>query len=271
MKVVTMATHNERMLDILNQSVSDRGMKLEIFGWGEVWKNYGTKLHLFNQHIQQYNDNEIILFMDAYDTILLANEDEIITKYNQLNSTLSVKKRDLIFSNGSNLMIYPLNKILLQMNSGMFIGRGGKIKELLSRICKEYDLEKEGSCDVILERYKDEYYIDDENELFYNYYFDGCLKDIFTDQLLKNDIIVRNKRLYVRGKVPLAIHFPKNSMNKKIILDLGYNYKEKIDFSCKRLLKDFNGAYLKYVLIVLLKIFIVGIIIYIFYKLINKK
>ena len=84
MKVVTMATHDERMLDILKKSVSNRGMTLNIFGWGGIWENYGTKLHLFNQHIQQYDDNEIILFMDAYDTILLANEEEILSKYNKL-------------------------------------------------------------------------------------------------------------------------------------------------------------------------------------------
>ncbi len=270
MKVVTMATHDERMLDILKKSVSNRGMTLNIFGWGGIWENYGTKLHLFNQHIQQYDDNEIILFMDAYDTILLANEEEILYKYNELNSKLSVNKKDLIFSNGSSLMIFPFNKILLQMNSGLFIGRCGKMKELLGKICKKYDLEQEGSCDVILERYKGEYYIDDDNELFYNYYFDGCLKNIFTKQSMKGGLMVKNKRLYVKDKVPLAIHFPKNSMNKEIILDLGYDYRENIDFSCKRLVKDFNSAYLKYTLIFLVKIIIVIVLIYIVYKIINN-
>ena len=157
------------------------------------------------------------------------------------------------------------------MNSGLFIGRCDKMKELLGKICKEYNLEQEGSCDVILERYKGEYYIDDDNELFYNYYFDGCLKNIFTKQSMKKDLIVSNKRLYVRDKVPLAIHFPKNSMNKRIILELGYDYKEKIDFSCKRLIKDFNSAYLKYTLIFMLKVCLIIALIYIVYKIINKK
>ena len=124
------------------------------------------------------------------------------------------------------------------------------MKRIFNKIANDYNLDNNGSCDVLLEKYRKYIYIDNDYELFYNYYFDGTLQRWLTKQKHKKNIIVKNKKLYINENnqttTPIAIHFPKNSINKKIIKDLGYNYNVKLDQSIGYLLKDYFKHYNEY-------------------------
>lgn len=274
MKVITIATQNERMIDVLKESVINNGLKLDVYGMGRSYKHYGTKFIYIYEALEGIDDEEIVLFMDGFDTILLADEEEILYKYNNRNRYLTYLEKDLIFANGNRLIKNPLvKKCLLDTNSGLFIGKCSKIKRLFGKIMVENDMEVETSCDVILERYKNEFGIDDANILFYNYYFDGGVKSLFTDSRKKNELEVFNKRLYTGTNTkPIAIHFPKNSMNEDIISQLGYVYKiEKSEQGISYLYKDYMNSYFKYTwkyIIILILIIIIFIVI--FKKLIKK-
>lgn len=260
-----MATHSERMLPILKKSAINNNINLEIFGGGKKWKNYGNKLSEIIKYISDIPDNEIIFFVDAYDTLILAPENIILERYNNLNNSIEDKnKKDLIFSNGRNFIKY-MPSLLLEINSGLFIGKSKKMKGVFNNIKNKYTLDNEGSCDVILEDFKDYLYIDNNYELFYNYYFDGFLQRIFTKQENIKNIKVANKKLIIyennKNTYPIAIHFPKNSMNKKLIRQLGYNYTENMENSVNYVLKDYFKHYheyiVKYIILVVLILFII--------------
>lgn len=260
-----MATHNERMLPILKKSAINNNINLEIFGGGKKWKNYGNKLSEIINYISDIPDNEIIFFVDAYDTLILAPENIILERYNNLNNSIKDKnKKDLIFSNGRNFIKY-FPSLLLEINSGLFIGKSKKMKEVFNNIKNKYNLDKEGSCDVILENFKDKLYIDNNYELFYNYYFDGFLQKIFTKQEHIKNINVVDKKLTIKennkNTYPIAIHFPKNSMNKKLISKLGYKYNENMGNTFYYVVKDYFKHYNEYVFkYILLFIFVIFMI-----------
>tara|TARA_B100000927_G_C16111809_1_gene327512 strand:- start:103 stop:468 length:366 start_codon:yes stop_codon:yes gene_type:complete len=121
-----MATHSERMLPVLINSAKKNDINLEIIGQGTKWLNYGNKLTQIIEYIKNINDNEIIFFLDGFDTLIIDNEEEIIKKYNILNKKIKdPKKKDLIFSNGRNFIRFFSN-FLLEINSGLFIGKAKK-------------------------------------------------------------------------------------------------------------------------------------------------
>ena len=272
MRFITMATHSERMLPILLESAKKHDIKLEVFGQGTKWINYGNKLYQLTEYIKNFNDNEIIAFFDAFDSIILTNEEEFIVQYHLYNKKITDEnKKDLVFSNGRNFLKIG-RKILLETNSGLFMGRAQKMKWLFNKISKDYDLNKNGSCDVILERYRKYFTVDNDYELFYNYYFDGKLQKIMTLQKHKKNVIVNNKRVFINEKIktkPLAIHFPKNSMNKEIISELGYEYNVKIDNGICYLLRDYWNHYHQYVFFYIIKTFFFYLIILYIYNLLN--
>jgi hypothetical protein len=246
MRFITFATHDERMLPLLKQSAINHNIKLEVFGRGKKWVNYGTKMHEVQSYISNIPDDEIIVFFDAFDTLILADEKEFKEKYQAFNDKITdVNKKDLIFSNGRNCIKY-FKHCFLETNGGLFIGKSKKMKDLFSTINKKYNWKINGSGDVLLERFRNRFSIDCNYDLFYNYYFDGFIQQIGTNSRFKKQIKVDNNRIVVHDKKPLAIHFPKNSINKELLQKLGYEYDLQLGNRIVYVLNDFLRYYFAY-------------------------
>lgn len=261
MRFITFATHDERMLSLLKQSAINNNINLEVFGYGKKWVNYGTKMYEINKYISDIPDDEIIVFFDAFDTLILTNEAEFMRKYKELNDKITdSNKKNLIFSNGHNCIKYFKN-FFLETNGGLFIGKCKKMKDLFSKIDKKYNWRLNGSGDVLLERFNNYFYVDNEYDLFYNYYFDGFIQNIGTSSFCKKQIEINNKRIVVNNKKPVAIHFPKNSINKLLLNDLGYEYNLNLGNRISYVLSDFSKYYFKYFIKYLILIIIFYLII----------
>lgn len=246
MRFITFATHEERMLPLLIESAKRNNINLEIFGKNKTWKNYGNKMYEINNYIKNIPDEEIIVFFDAFDTVILTDEKEFLKKFNIINNKIKdVNKKDLIFANGRNCIKY-LKYLFLETNGGLFIGKARKMKFLFNKIHKKYNWNKQGSGDVLLERYKKYFFIDNSYELFYNLYFDGTIQKMFTKKKCKTDVKIINKRIKINNNYPIAIHFPKNSIDRNMLKQLGYKYKNEIDNTLGYLVKDHIKYYSKY-------------------------
>ena len=272
MKFFTIATHNERTLDILKESAIKHNIKLDVIADKRKFINYGIKLVWFLEYLEDIDDNELVVFLDAFDTILLTNENEFRRKFNMINNNeKDVKKKGLIFSNGKSCLIMD---ILLETNSGLVMGYAKKFRDVLNLICTKNKCYKHGSCDALLEEYRDMFIIEDSSELFHNHYLDGRYQSIFTTKKCKKQIDVVNKRVRInkngKFRFPCAIHFPKKSYNEKIIRQLGYNFdsKNKIFKSSESyLIKNFFKHYSMY----LYKYYILIIFLIIVYRLHRSK
>ena len=90
------------------------------------------------------DDSEVLVFLDGYDTFLSDNLDEILYRYKEWNT-------EIIFSSERfcwlNELIAPELKALntnqdtpfQYLNSGMYIGRVGRLKELFAEPLKNDD------------------------------------------------------------------------------------------------------------------------------------
>ena len=92
MRFITMATHSERMLPILLESAKKHDIKLEVFGQGTKWINYGNKLYQLTEYINNHPLDNFILF-SIY---------QIYDKKNGFNMNLlreaTIKKKKLYFA-----------------------------------------------------------------------------------------------------------------------------------------------------------------------------
>ena len=81
MKILTVGTHNKGYYEILQGSCKRNNLELINLGWGKEWKGFTMRYDLMDEYLDKQDDNEIIMFIDAYDVFLLEGEKEILKKF----------------------------------------------------------------------------------------------------------------------------------------------------------------------------------------------
>lgn len=93
-----------------------------------------VKDELLRSYLAGVDDEEIVLFTDGYDTLMLAGEDEILEKFERAGTDLLVSAETYCFPWEELAGQYPVTDSPYRyLNSGGMIGRAGFIKELLDR------------------------------------------------------------------------------------------------------------------------------------------
>jgi hypothetical protein len=191
--VFTIATHDKGYLGSLKDSCEKQNIDLNVIGMGQKWEGFQTKLKLIQQTLDSLSDDTICLFTDAYDSIIIGNEKEILERYYQFNEPV-------VFSSytGSALFVseFFFGKTCGKnesLNSGGFIGRVKEVKEFF------YDLCKQNKCigaDVddqkIINQYCNEtkpISLDTKNKLFYIFEWENLLTS-YTNIILGNQSTV---------------------------------------------------------------------------------
>eukprot|EP00050_Salpingoeca_kvevrii_P008731 m.304754 g.304754 ORF g.304754 m.304754 type:complete len:826 (-) comp17278_c0_seq1:63-2540(-) len=89
--ILTVATHREPFIDLLEESVERLGLKLHIAGMGGFFKGYGWKLKTVHKFLVENSaDFDIVLFADSFDTFIFCSAEEILDKFEQFNSRMVV-------------------------------------------------------------------------------------------------------------------------------------------------------------------------------------
>ena len=81
MLILTIATHSEGYYQTLLETCKKHKIDIEILGWEQKFINLLWKFELVNNRLKNVKDDEIVLFIDGFDTIILSNENEIIDKF----------------------------------------------------------------------------------------------------------------------------------------------------------------------------------------------
>jgi len=139
--IVTYATHNQGYFDALKKSCKDNGNNLVVVGWNKKWKGFTDKFDGMMKYLEDQNDNDISIFVDAFDVINLENAETIYKKFKKFD-------KPIVFANdnhSSNILIHIISNITFPehgkfiINSGTYIGYNWALKQLFT-IIKEYSL-----------------------------------------------------------------------------------------------------------------------------------
>ena len=80
--LVTVATHSEGYLPVLEQQVKEKKMELKKLGWGKKYTGHSMKdMEMMNFLENEANPEDLIIFVDGFDSMLLSDEQEIVQKY----------------------------------------------------------------------------------------------------------------------------------------------------------------------------------------------
>ena len=241
--IITYATHNERYFELLKQSYKD----IIVLGWNMKWNGYFDKIQGVLNFCKDKNDDDIILFIDGFNSVII-HTDDIIEKYKSFNSLL-------VFSKEVNPVSVP-NKYLkdsyyglCQLNnlySGLYIGTSKAIIEFWKdmKINDNDQIYATKKCNLFNDNFIK---IDVNNKLFYNYN--------------KYDkITIDNYKITYNLEYPNIISAPDISNINDILRQLGYDVN---NINIKNNKTQITNYISKYPLEIIFLIIIIGMIYFI--------
>ena len=130
MYILTYATHNERYFPYL-----ERNKEINVLGMGKKWNGFRDKVNAIVDFTKKCNDNDLILFVDGFDSIVLGKSLEIEERYKNLKKKHNF---DILFSKDNNAKNF-LTKIIqdkyfgscntVNLNSGIYMGTAKIIRK----------------------------------------------------------------------------------------------------------------------------------------------
>ena len=230
----TVATQERGYLNALKESCKINGLNLKIVGMGQKWEGFGTKLRLIRETLDQLNSDTVVLYSDAYDSIIIGTAEDILKRFRQFNS-------DIVFSStnqsGVNKVVFGdacdsvKNKSL---DAGCFIGRAGALKLLFDSICAKTKCSGDIDDQKIINGWcqKHKIHLDVDNALFYAFDWSSVIKG-YTNMLLgrPSDVLAletkyysfRNKKFLVHktNARPIILHANGNANMDNIVKAYG--------------------------------------------------
>ncbi len=235
--VVTIATHNDGYYDALIESGKRNGINVKTLGWGQKWKGFTMKFELINNYLNNINEDDIVVFVDAYDVIILENKEEILNRFYDYSMPII-----LSVDNAPEIPIirYFYNKIFdkcenYNINSGLYIGYVWALKKMFKLLCDKNMCTTNQIDDQVLlvnvcrnkSFYKKYINIDNDYKIFFNTF--GTNNSIYEQDLSINKVFnINNNKFKFKGKNygPCFIHGP-NDTNFDEIIDF-YDLPKKV-------------------------------------------
>ncbi len=135
--IFTVASQRTNGLIQLLESCKYRNIEIDILGLGEPYPitGHGQKLVYLKEYIQDLPDEDVVMYIDGYDTLVLASKEDILSKFLD-------KKKACIFGSGIHHWGYPklVSKFpksptrFAYLNAGTFIGYVAFLKKMLNAI-----------------------------------------------------------------------------------------------------------------------------------------
>lgn len=225
-KLITVATHSDGYLPWLEKSCKRFNIELIKLGYGQKWLGFSWRFKLINEYLKLINPDELIIFIDAYDVIMLRPLDHIEEYYNNI---VKMTNKKIIMSEDKsiNRFVDTIAKVYFgtckdtRICAGSYLGRASHILELISRLTFNDVDDDQVLFTSYFNKYPEDIYIDTDNNFFLTRaeLLDDVLKD-------KNIKINNNKLTYMNSK-PFFIHGSSNSYMHNLILKLGYKISNK--------------------------------------------
>ena len=256
--IATVATHSERYLPVLEKMVKDKGTKLHKLGFGKKYKGHFMKDLEMIDFLKPLPKNDIVVFLDGFDTLMLSNTNEILEKFKRTGKKMilsveNVKSSFLMHS-------YNFQKVREKfINTGLYIGYCGYVLNFLEEMySREYDKKSnqatwssflnKGQNKIDLEYFD----VDRDSSLFLNHSFTCNNKFVYDEDLRRIVMEDNTKPCFIQGNGVVNM----NDMIKKAGYEKSNIYKDKLFW--EQMKYSYNAVIKTYPI---LKLFIGSIII----------
>ena len=212
MLILSVATHDERMISVYKASCEKNNCELVLLGYGEQWKGFGWRWKVILKYLKEKEiaENELIVITDAFDSVVVASSTVIEKKFREFKSPM-VFSCEPVASNFQWISAYYRRRVFGPdpiINGGSYMGYAGAIKKFISRIKFKDNTDDQR---FLTSLYKHVHMsIDYNHELFYHH----CA-------WMKPSL---------RGHIPTTciITFPASGYTLDMLEKLGYNVDDTI-------------------------------------------
>lgn len=214
MRIITVATHKERLFECFLESAKKHKIPLDILGYGQEWKGFSWRWTLIYNHLVEsdISDDELLLITDAFDTLILKpgevfEERFQTSKSGLLFSRLTPLKEYHWFFQYYHRRVFGSDPIV---NGGTYMGKCGKIKQFIKQLKYSETTDDQRLLTQLHKLIDME--IDHSYSLMYHHIHWKVIQEETPDTCV--------------------ITFPGNSYTKELIQSYGYSYKPtKLSFS----------------------------------------
>jgi len=269
--LITVATHSERYLPVLEKQAQKNGVKLVKLGMGKKYIGHYMKDLETMEYLKTINRDDVVAFVDGFDSLMLAHKDEVMAKFNETGAELllSVENIGALSFIHSTVFERVKGKYL---NTGLYMGKAGFLLDFLEEMYKtEYNkqsnqktwcshlfkLDREGKFDGIK--------LDNESKVFLNHSF-----------TTSNNPILKGSRVVIdNGEKPCFIqgngcedmtHIIKATGNSEDNVHKGEFMKKKMAYNLKAVFKVYTPILTFYIFLVIMLLITFGYLGYNAYK-----
>ena len=210
--LITVATEKNGYYNVLMKTAKKHGYEIKTLGFGQSWGGYTTKYKLMKEYLDgitmtDENKEDIIVFLDGYDTFILNNMKLLLERYKSFKKPLVIgaqwnRKK---FGKWSQFIIQLFSSgFNTVLNSGSYMGSIWILKEKFDMLCSLFDCNITSQNDQKLlnkarelnpDFFKEHVAIDKEGIIFYNaaYKYSFCYYPFIKNCSWFNDIEMDKK------------------------------------------------------------------------------
>jgi len=164
-RLVTYATHSEGLFDKLVNN--DLRAKIDVVGWGVQWTGFADKINGFIAYLDKCSPDDIVVFLDGFDTVLVKSAGEIEQRFLELDCKVLVSMDLQHKTRRINKRIFGTCKNGTVANAGMYMGYAKYLRVLLTRIAQMKCSDDQVNLNTACSEY-DFIEIDTRRRIFYN-------------------------------------------------------------------------------------------------------
>ncbi len=137
--VLTVGTDQSKMW-ALEQSAKAHGITYLNLGRQVTWmggtmeaQGGGQKINLVRNHLESLHDGDVVIFVDGYDVIINDTLPTILERYEDMGADIIFAAEKNCWPDPTMASQFPLSTIYRYLNSGVYMGKVGALKEFLNR------------------------------------------------------------------------------------------------------------------------------------------
>lgn len=130
-----MASRSTQGLQQLLESCKSHHISIEVLGLGEPFRGVSEKLLHVQNYLKTLPEEDLFLFVDAYDVLFLTHTKEIIERFLAMNSSFVISVERYCYPHHQLKNRFPKSPTSFRyINSGSYMGYVGHIKKILEEI-----------------------------------------------------------------------------------------------------------------------------------------
>lgn len=141
LSIYTIANRYTSSLDRLIESAKINKMDISVIGLSHYWRGLTCKMIWLNQYFerQKVPDEQIYLFVDAYDTFITSPQDELLEKFHSFKKDLVFSAEKVCWPDADLADRYPQSVTQMRyLNSGAYMGYVGAFRRAFKTIQPPY-------------------------------------------------------------------------------------------------------------------------------------